>query len=254
MNTTTSTSEISGSVFGSKKNNKKATSSIVYHSIKDDILHLQLPPGSAISEIETAAKYNVSRTPVRDAFKALASEELLVVRPHIGTFVSYIDMNKVSDMIFIREVMEKAVLKIFANSYTQAQILKVRLALKEQENLLASRESLSAEEIPKTGTRFLRLDNDFHLLLFELAGKGPIWNQMISNANHYERFRTLINWGEKNMLDELYQQHCDLIEAIVTKDLVRLPQIVSNHIYSGFAGNADIVLRNADYFVPESTQ
>lgn len=237
-----------------KKISKKATSDIVYRSLKNDILHLALPPGSSISEIETAAKYNVSRTPVRDAFKALESEELLEVRPHIGTFVSYIDMNKVSDMIFIREVMEQAVLKLFSNSYTQAQILKVRLALKEQENLLKSRNSLPPEEHNLLGTRFLHLDNEFHRMLFDLAGKGTIWRMLISNANQYERFRALINFGEDNMLDNLYQQHCDIAQAIVNKDTEGLSQLISSHIYSGFAGNADILLKNADYFTPETSK
>lgn len=229
------------------------TSDIVYRSLKDDILHLSLPPGSILSEIETAEKYNVSRTPVRDAFKALENEELLEVRPHIGTFVSYIDMNKVSDMIFIREVMEQAVLKIFSATYTQAQILKVRLALKEQENLLFAVEELKSPGSHETGIRFLKLDNEFHRLMFELSGKTSIWNTLVNGSNHYERFRTLINWSEKTLLEELYQQHCSILDAIIAKDLGLLQQTVTNHIFSGFAGNADIVLNHAEYFVTEGT-
>ena len=51
-------------------NSKKhtGTSEAVYQKLKEQILHLELPPGSAISEIDTATKYDVSRTPVRDAF------------------------------------------------------------------------------------------------------------------------------------------------------------------------------------------
>lgn len=44
------------------------TSVAVYKDLKEQILHLELPPGSAISEIDTAAAFHVSRTPVRDAF------------------------------------------------------------------------------------------------------------------------------------------------------------------------------------------
>lgn len=236
-------------------NSKKATSDIVYRSLKNDILHLVLPPGSAISEIETAAKYKVSRTPVRDAFKALENEGLLEVRPHIGTFVSYIDLNKVSDMIFIREVLEQAVIKNFATSYTQTQLLKVRLALKEQENLVNSyrKEQISPEERIQHGAQFLLLDNEFHSLLFHLAGKGQVWELLKSNSSHYERFRTLINWSEDDMLAELFEQHCSMIDAVVSKDFERLSQIISSHIYSGFSRNTDIVLKNASYFSPETT-
>ncbi|MDU2111786.1 MAG: GntR family transcriptional regulator, partial [Clostridiales bacterium] len=55
-----------------KKNN--ASSNIVYKGLRDDILSLKLIPGSAISETDIASKYNVSRTPVRDAYAALWKE------------------------------------------------------------------------------------------------------------------------------------------------------------------------------------
>ena len=86
-----------------------ATSDVVYSQLKERILHLELPPGAAISEIETAAAYHISRTPVRDAFKRLEQEGLLEIRPHIGTFISLIDLNAVSDVLYIREVLEFSV-------------------------------------------------------------------------------------------------------------------------------------------------
>ena len=84
----------------SKASKKKCTSDLVYKSLKNDILHLKLLPGSAVSEIETSNKYNISRTPVRDAFKALESEGLLRVVPHVGTFVSYIDIREIPSLGF----------------------------------------------------------------------------------------------------------------------------------------------------------
>ena len=88
-----------------------ATSDGVYEQLKEQILHLELPPGSTISEIDTAEKYNISRTPVRDAFKRLEREGLLEIRPHIGTFISLIDLYAVSDVLYTREVLEYAVLQ-----------------------------------------------------------------------------------------------------------------------------------------------
>ena len=76
-----------------------ATSDGVYEQLKEQILHLELAPGTAISEIDTASKYHISRTPVRDVFKALEAEGLLEVKPHIGTFVSQIDLDMISDIL-----------------------------------------------------------------------------------------------------------------------------------------------------------
>ena len=232
----------------SKNTKKRGTSDIVYKSLKNEILHLHLLPGSAVSEIETSNKYNVSRTPVRDAFKALASEGLLEVVPHVGTFVSYIDIREISDILFMREVIEQAVLRILATTYTQAQILKIRLALNEQQKLIQQMSSFTPEEQNEAGTRFLVLDNQFHELLFSLAGKKKIWDMLVHSNPQYERFRALLNVGNPEAMAHLYEAHCELVETIIQKDMDRLQQLVSNHIYGGFSENADIVLKNSNYF------
>ena len=232
----------------SKNTRKRGTSDIVYKSLKNEILHLHLLPGSAVSEIETSNKYNVSRTPVRDAFKALASEGLLEVVPHVGTFVSYIDIREISDILFLREVVEQAVLRILATTYTQAQILKIRLALNEQQKLIQQMSSFTPEEQKEAGTRFLVLDNQFHELLFSLAGKKKIWDMLVHSNPQYERFRALLNVGNPVTMNNLYAAHCELVETIIAKDMDKLQQLVSNHIYGGFSENADIVLKNSSYF------
>lgn len=230
------------------KTPRKGTSDIVYKSLKDEILHLQLLPGSAVSEIETSNKYHVSRTPVRDAFKALASEGLLEVIPHVGTFVSYIDIREISDILFLREVVEQAVLRILATTYTQAQILKIRLSLNEQQKLIQQMPSLDDAARKEAGTRFLILDNQFHELLFSLSGKRKIWDMLVNSNPQYERFRTLLNMGNPDAIEHLYQTHSEIVEAIIQKDLDRLQQLVSSHIYGGFSENADIVLQNSGFF------
>lgn len=227
---------------------KRGTSDIVYTSLKKDILHLRLTPGSAISEIETSNKYNVSRTPVRDAFKALSAEGLLEVVPHVGTFVSYIDIREISDILFLREVVEQAVLRILTTTYTQAQILKIRLALNEQQKFIQQISSLSAQDQKEAGVRFIILDNQFHELLFSLAGKKKIWDMLVDSNPQYERFRALLNVGNPEAMKKLYDTHCEIAEAIIQKDLDRLQQLVTGHIYGGFSDNADIVLKNSDYF------
>lgn len=227
---------------------KRGTSDIVYTSLKKDILHLRLTPGSAISEIETSNKYNVSRTPVRDAFKALSAEGLLEVVPHVGTFVSYIDIREISDILFLREVVEQAVLRILTTTYTQAQILKIRLALNEQQKFIQQISSLSTQDQKEAGVRFIILDNQFHELLFSLAGKKKIWDMLVDSNPQYERFRALLNVGNPEAMKKLYDTHCEIAEAIIQKDLDRLQQLVTGHIYGGFSDNADIVLKNSDYF------
>ena len=136
---------------------KAAASQAAYESIREQILHLEIAPGTSISEIETAAKYNISRTPVRDVFKALESEGLLEIKPHIGTFVSLIDLDMISDILYIREVMEQAIFKDLAATYDKSQEYRIQLVLQEQRDILNS--DMTKEEMSRA---FIIADNRFH--------------------------------------------------------------------------------------------
>ena len=194
------------------------TSVAVYKDLKEQILHLELPPGSAISEIDTAAAFHVSRTPVRDAFKMLEREGLLEVRPHIGTFVSLIDLNMISDILYLRETLEQAVLR-----------------------------DLTAEEL---GRAFIINDNEFHTTLYELAGKRTVMDFLTGVSSQYERFRTFLNLGDRDNLLRLYNDHIKIWSCISSRDYEGLSDVVSHHIYDGFNASTEIISRHPDYFCP----
>lgn len=227
---------------------KTATSDAVYSKLKEQILHLELPPGSAISEIETAARYDVSRTPVRDAFKALEKEGLLEVQPHVGTFVSLIDLNEISDILYMREVLEQAVLKDLASIYDKSQEFRIRLILQSQKELLDS--NLPKEELSRA---FILSDNDFHDTLFEIAGKRNVIHFFRTINSQYERFRTFLNLGDKENIVTLYEEHEEIFHAIASKDFSHLQEIVSHHIYNGFNSSTEIIYQYPEYFHTLST-
>ena len=225
------------------KKNFTATSDAVYNQLRQQILYLELPPGASISEIETAEKYDISRTPVRDAFKRLELEHLLEIRPHIGTFISLIDLNAVSDVLYMREVLEYAVLSELANQYDVSLELRVQLLLQEQEELLNS--NLPTEELSRS---FIINDNEFHDTLFDAAGKKNIRKYLSYMNAQYERFRTLVNFSGKNDLQKLYNGHVTIWNCIKNKDIDALRKHLHHHIYDGFNTSSDVIRKYPDYF------
>lgn len=226
-------------------NKKKlcGSSNTVYQKLREQILHLELPPGSAISEIDTAAKYEISRTPVRDAFKMLENEGLLEIQPHVGTFVSLIDLHMISDILYMRNVLEQAVLKDLAAIYDKSQEFCIRILLRRQKELLES--DLAGAELSRA---FILSDNEFHRTLYELAGKQNVMHFFHSISSHYERFRTFVNLGERDKLLQLYQDHENLWNYISSRDYERLSECLSHHIYDGFNASTDIVCQHPEYF------
>lgn len=219
------------------------TSEAVYQKLKEQILHLELPPGSSISEIDTAAKYEISRTPVRDAFKMLENEGLLEIRPHIGTFVSLIDLNMISDILYMREVMEQAVLKDLSMCYDKSQEFKIRLLLRHQKELLEA--DMPAEEMSRA---FILSDNDFHFTLYAMAGKKNVLSFLNSINSQYERFRTFLNLGGREEMERLYGDHENLWIYITTKNYKELSACISHHIYDGFNAGTSVIYQHPEYF------
>lgn len=222
---------------------KAAASQTAYQSIREQILHLEIAPGTSISEIETAAKYNISRTPVRDVFKALEAEGLLEIKPHIGTFVSLIDLDMISDILYIREVMEQAIFRDLAATYDKSQEYRIQLVLQEQQEILNS--DMSKEEMSRA---FIIADNRFHHTLYELAGKKNVSTFFNAINSQYERFRTFINMSGKNDLQRLYDDHVAIAECISNNNMERLQDLISHHIYDGFNASALEVRKHPEYF------
>lgn len=218
----------------------------VYQQLKEQILHLELPPGTAVGEIDTAARFQTSRTPVRDAFKMLELEGLLEIRPHIGTFVSLIDLRTVSDILFTRCTMEQAVYRELAATLNKSQEYRICLLLQKQKELLET--DLSLEELSRN---FIISDNEFHYALYELAGRKNISVFYTAINSQYERFRTFINLGGRSEMKRLYLEHEQIWKHIVNKELDELDNCISHHLYDGFNSSMKVVRDYPNYFTTE---
>lgn len=226
-----------------EQKNHAGTYQQVYRKLREEILHLELPPGTSIGEIETAARFQTSRTPVRDAFKILEIEGLLEIKPHIGTFVSLIDLRTVSDILYMRCTLEQSIFRELSKTLNKSQEYKICLLLQKQKELLES--DIPLEEMART---FIVYDNEFHYSLYELAGRKNISLFYAAVNSQYERFRTFINLAGKNELQRLYSEHEQIWDCIVNKDLENLDECISHHLYDGFNSSMKVIRDYPDYF------
>ena len=196
-----------------------------------------------ISELEICNQYGVSRTPARDAIKALVTEGLLEVKPYVGTFISLIDLSKVSDTVFIREVLEQAVLKELCPIFSAYDALNMEVILSQQAALISN------PPTPDTYWDFIQLDNKFHQRLFEIVGKPGIWNSIHSTNQHYSRFRSLLVGCNMDNIEKLYEQHHAMLNALIAHDEEKLRQIVTKHVTSGFKRCGEIMEKYSHFFI-----
>lgn len=94
----------------------------IYEQIKNDILSREHEQGSWLQEEELAKKYNVSRTPVREALQRLQSDGLLDIIPRRGAFVVKLTFKTVMELAEIREALEDLVISLAVNRISEEEL------------------------------------------------------------------------------------------------------------------------------------
>ena len=77
-----------------------------YFELRDRIVTLRLAPGTALREDELMSEMEIGRTPLREAVKRLALENLVAVQPRRGTFVSAVDADDIVNITEVRAELE----------------------------------------------------------------------------------------------------------------------------------------------------
>lgn len=198
----------------------ESSSEYIYRVLKASIISLRLPPGSNISEKEIADWLSVSRTPVREAFIKLTQETLLDVLPQKGTYVSLIDADQVEESKFLRENIEKEVMKLACGGQFPSEGLRLLEA-----NVRLQERCMQAEDY----LRLFELDEAMHGAIFAACRKSRVWSAIQQMNTHYHRVRMLnLAYGQDWPL--ILEQHRQIVGCIAARDAARGAQAVDVHL------------------------
>lgn len=201
------------------KKSKEKSKEYVIRNMVYNIEFLNLEPGEKISENQISDFLNLSRTPIREAFYNLKSNLLIDVKPQIGTFISYLDIDVSKELLFFRSSLEeKAVIEVCNKD--SLDYLNIFKEIIEKEKTL--HDSNNIEEL-------ISLDNRFHNLIFEELGYNKIPSIIEDNTYYLIRMRILrlkANIREKNYIDE----HENILKCMINKDKENASKILIYHI------------------------
>ena len=187
-------------------------------TITDNIIHLELAPGSLISENELSAEMGLSRTPVREALIELAKVKIVEISPQRRSIVAPINYELVDESRFMRNLLECAVVELACEMATEEDLERLRENVRLQNFYLDN----------YYPDKLMELDNQFHQILFEIARKSQIYMLMRNIAIHFDRVRNMALSSVKNLL--IVQDHENLILAIEKRDKVLAKATMEEHL------------------------
>ena len=112
--------------------------SAVYEELREDILTLRIAPGSAIDEVGLAARFGLSRTPVREALLMLSREALVHFLPSRSAIVAPHSMDNAHEYFDALALLSRAAMRLAAEARTMDDIARIEAGLADYEAAVAN--------------------------------------------------------------------------------------------------------------------
>ena len=209
----------------------------IFEYLYGEILSLRLRPGEKISEADIAARFGVSRQPVRDAFSRLANLDLLHIRPQRATEVRRFSMLEVEKSRFVRAAVEKEVLRRAAYHCDDADAAKLDLEIDKQQEVIKKRDYGA----------FGALDYQFHKVLCEIARVDFAFDVIMNEKSKVDRL-CILSMSKEDRMPELVEDHRNIAQAIKAHDADKAVEAGVLHLSRHDETNKLIAKTNTDYF------
>ncbi|HEY8462861.1 MAG TPA: GntR family transcriptional regulator [Bacillota bacterium] len=108
----------------------------VYKVLRKEILEGKLAPGTRLTEMQLAERFNMSRTPVREALARLRNEGLVSLAPGVGLIVREVSLRDMEELMGIRGVLEAYALEQAFDHLTEADLLQMELFVNQSQYYL----------------------------------------------------------------------------------------------------------------------
>lgn len=191
----------------------------VVNRLRDMIIEGELPPGSRIHETQMGQRLGVSRTPLREAIKFLASEGLVELVPTRGAVVRQFHAKDIKDMLLVLKTLESLAGRIACERATDEQIAHIR-SLHDQ-MLAYYRERRRME--------YYKLNQNIHSAIVALSDNEPLAYTHGILQGRLKRARFVGHEGEENWAKAIVE-HEEMIAALEARDAERLSKIIELHL------------------------
>ena len=192
---------------------------LVQRELERRILAGDLEPGAKLNEEALASQFNVSRGPVREAFRALESAGLVRTEKNRGVFVREVSIDEADEIYEVRAGLDELIGRLLAARIQPGQLAQLRELMKKMQQ--AARARSVAQYYP--------LNVQFHDLLAEFTGNGTLLNhyRRLVNELHLYRRETLARGADSFPIST--REHGAIVDALARRDGDRAGKLMYEH-------------------------
>ncbi|SHO66431.1 DNA-binding transcriptional regulator, GntR family [Pseudoxanthobacter soli DSM 19599] len=210
----------------------------VFEVLRAEIIALRLPPGTPLQDKALIARFQVSRTPVREALIRLAELGLVDVFPQSGTFVSRIPVSAIPEAVLIRKALEGITVEKATRAAAPNRMTAIDMAIGRQK-VAALLHDVDA---------FHEADEAFHAAVADLAGHPGIWTLLTQVKAQVDRARRL-TLPILGRMEQVLAEHAVIRDCIAAGDAEGAKAAMDGHVSAVIPDIEKLRGRSPDYFV-----
>lgn len=191
--------------------------------LRDLIVEGELPPGTRLNERVLCERFGVSRTPLREAVKVMASEDLVELLPNRGAVVTALTEADVRYLFEVMGALEALAGELACQRIDDAGLAEIR-ALHYQMLLHHTR-----GELPD----YFKCNQQIHEKIVAAAGNPVLAATYRSLSGRIRRARYMANLSQERW-DHAVHEHEQILEALSAHDGARLRDLLQRHLANKF--------------------
>jgi DNA-binding GntR family transcriptional regulator len=190
-----------------------------YVQLRDRIVTLRLAPGTVLREDELMSELGIGRTPLREAIKRLALENLVAVQPRSGTYVTSVDASDIVHIAEVRAELEAQAAELAARRMNGAVRARAEALLAEVRELERSADA----------DALMKLDEAIHRIAWE-GSQNPY---LIETLERYFALSLRVWYVVLDRVPGLGAavfDHARLLEAMLDRNAPRARELMREHV------------------------
>lgn len=194
----------------------------VAERLREQIFSHQLAPGSWLDEQSLALDFGISRTPMREAIKVLATEGLVTTKMNKGAYVTQVDRQDLEQIFTVLALLEGQAARETASKASESQLTQLDDLHQRLEKAAADRDL----------EQFFEINVRFHDLIQEIAGNQWM-NGVINDLRKVLKLHRRDSLSRSGRLLSSLVEHREILQAILKKDPLAAETAMRQHIARG---------------------